>query len=434
MHRASLVVVIAIGAAPSAGHAYALRTTSAGDALRWLGGEIPFEIALDDGPPGVDSAQAVGATDMAMTAWRNALDGTGVSMAMNASSGSLVSGDGINSVRWTFDASDPDIEVGLLARTNLSYAVDDGSIEEADIVVNAAEFTWTVTRDGCSRQYDLAATLTHELGHVLGLAHSLDPEATMFATGAPCETIKRDLDGDDQSAVDFLYRELPPPGGVAPDPLTCSAGGGSGPAAALGVLVALAGLSRRRARPLAIIPVAVLAVLGAPARAAQLREVALGELGARSEMVVRGVVHAVEPAPDGELATDSEVDVTECLAGPCPPAVRVRRAGGEQGGRGLWVDGQAELEVGEEVVLYLRARPGQLAAVVGGVQGALRIVQRGATAYAMRDLRGHHLMTDGRWRPGGVELIDLADVRRSVLPAALLSPDATSVDRPGRTR
>jgi hypothetical protein len=430
MLRASLAVVFAIGVAPSVAEAYALKTSSEGDALRWTAGEILFEIALDDGPPGVDSAHAVGATDLAMSAWRTALDGTGVGLAMNVSSGSLMSGDGINSVRWTFDSNDPGIEVGLLARTTLSYETADGSIEEADVVVNAADFTWVSTPDGCASQYDLAAALTHEFGHVLGLGHSADPEATMFATGRPCEVVKRDLVGDDEAAVDFLYRELPPPGGVAPSPLMCSSGGGSGSLAALAVLAAFIGLHRRgRRRGLApVVVLLALAPLAAPAGAAQLREVSLGELGARAEMVVRGVVVAVEPAPDGELATDSEIDVTECMAGKCPPTVRVRRRGGEQDGHGLWVDGEAELEVGEEVVLYLRLRPGQLPAVVGGVQGALRIVESGGVTYATRDLRGHHVMADGQWRRGGVELIDLAQVRRSVRPDAILSPDA---DAPG---
>ena len=422
MHRALLAAAaMLLSAAPTTAHAYDLQTTSTGKALRWPSGEVLVEPAMSAGPPELTDSEAVGALQIAVSSWQAALYGAEVGIALGAApSGAMAMGDGVNSVRWALDAGDPGVDVGLLAKTHVAYQVEDGAILEADIVVNAADFVWTtsVTPGGCSDSYDLEGSISHELGHLLGLGHSLDPEATMFATGGPCETLKRDLTGDDASAIEFLYHDLPPPGGVAPSPTTCAAAGGSGSPAALAVLAAMLGLAGRRwrgrARCAGALLIALCAVLASEVSAAQLRWLDVGELGARADLVVRGIVVGVETTdvePDGELATDSMVAVTECLAGDCPETVRVRRRGGERDGLGLRVEGEAELVAGQEVVLFLRARADRPAMVLGGVQGALRLVRHGGTIRAARDLRGHRLLDAGSWRSGGIELIDLDSLR-----------------------
>ncbi len=425
---AALVVAI-----PSTARAYDIKLTSTGAPLRWRGGEIALELALADGPATPTPAESIAAAQAAVATWQHVLDGSDVTLAVEESgaAATAATGDGIPSVRWAIEEGDLGAEYGLLALTEISYSVADGAIQDADVVVNGVEFAFTVASTGCADEYDLESTLTHELGHLLGLAHSAAPDATMFATGGACETLKRDLSPDDEGGLDHLYRELPPLAVEREETETlveakgCAAGVGSGEGElALPVLLAFViGLAHARRR-VAIVrrtgavggALLALAVLAAPAAAGELRRLELADIGGRADLVVRGVVVASRPAAGGELATDSEVRVTGCFAGDCPPVVQVRRRGGEQAGRGLWVDGEAELRTGEEVILYVGKRRDGHHHVIGGVQGVLRVVRHDGLTFAVRDLRGHRVLADGAWQRGELQRVELADVRRSVEP------------------
>jgi hypothetical protein len=148
-----------------------------------------------------------------------------------------------------------------IALTTVTYDTDTGGIYDADIEVNTANFTFST--DGVGTATDLQSVLTHESGHFLGLAHSTDAEATMFAfyNGG---TSLRTLSDDDVSAICDVY----PPGrksegkctylprhGFAPE---CAADqhegdcafGAREPATGFGlVLIAMLGLASRRRAP-----------------------------------------------------------------------------------------------------------------------------------------------------------------------------------------
>ena len=76
-------------------------------------------------------------------------------------------------------------------------------IMDADIDLNLVDFEWSTS--GESGRVDLQNALTHELGHILGFAHSDAQEATMFASAIPGETEKRDLYEDDIQGVREVY-------------------------------------------------------------------------------------------------------------------------------------------------------------------------------------------------------------------------------------
>ncbi len=101
---------------------------------------------------------------------------------------------------------------GTLAKTSVTYNDETGEIYDADIEVNAANNTVTITDKQEKIEYDLQAILTHEVGHFIGIAHSSESSAVMFSSYAPGSTAQRKLTPDDIDAVCAVY---PPNNGVA---------------------------------------------------------------------------------------------------------------------------------------------------------------------------------------------------------------------------
>jgi hypothetical protein len=164
--------------------------------------------------------------------------------------------DGENRIVFRYEDWPDDIPLGTLALTTTVYRRASGQILDADIDLNAREHAWTDTDDPALADTDVENTLTHELGHLLGLAHVPDPEATMYANSAPGELAKRDLAPDDIAGLCFVYpARLATPG--APTfrgaPLTsgCHASPGRPRPSALALaamLIACLGRRRRAAR------------------------------------------------------------------------------------------------------------------------------------------------------------------------------------------
>ncbi|HVJ94618.1 MAG TPA: matrixin family metalloprotease [Labilithrix sp.] len=94
---------------------------------------------------------------------------------------------------------------GTLAKTSVTFDDETGEILDADIEVNTANNTMTITDDPAKVQYDLQAILTHEVGHFIGIAHSPNPSAVMYPSYAPGETSQRELHSDDIAAVCAAY-------------------------------------------------------------------------------------------------------------------------------------------------------------------------------------------------------------------------------------
>jgi hypothetical protein len=77
---------------------------------------------------------------------------------------------------------------------------------DADVVFHEADHVFTTASYGCSgAAYFIENTGTHELGHVLGMAHSTVDTATMWPYSDYCETIRETLDPDDIAGIQSLY-------------------------------------------------------------------------------------------------------------------------------------------------------------------------------------------------------------------------------------
>ncbi|MCE9666883.1 matrixin family metalloprotease [Myxococcus stipitatus] len=150
---------------------------------------------------------------------------------------------------------------GTIGLTTSTFSYNDGRVLDSDIELNAAVsesypgflFT-TVDSPPCVGTQatncvatDLQNTMTHEIGHVVGLDHVLDPGSTMQPTAPQGETSKRIIDpGSARGFCSTYPRHLPPNQCVmlANTGMVLQADGrGTGCATAPGLLTVAAGLS-----------------------------------------------------------------------------------------------------------------------------------------------------------------------------------------------
>ncbi len=96
-----------------------------------------------------------------------------------------------------------------VAFTAVTYDVNSGQIFDADIEMNGEDYFFTTRPEEESWKIDIQNTITHEMGHVLGIDHSKSAEATMFDHAGPGDVNKRTLEEDDIEAVCTLYPLVP---------------------------------------------------------------------------------------------------------------------------------------------------------------------------------------------------------------------------------
>ncbi|SET50173.1 myxosortase-dependent metalloprotease, MXAN_2677/MXAN_2678 family [Stigmatella erecta] len=106
-----------------------------------------------------------------------------------------------------------------IAVTLTTYDENTGIIYDSDIELNSAAFTFTAAdgprcgpnvTQGCVAT-DIQNTMTHEIGHLVGLDHTDALNSTMNPRAPPGETSKRTIDSGSRSFVCEAY----PKGGVS---------------------------------------------------------------------------------------------------------------------------------------------------------------------------------------------------------------------------
>ncbi|HSQ65751.1 MAG TPA: matrixin family metalloprotease [Polyangiaceae bacterium] len=108
--------------------------------------------------------------------------------------------DGVSGVYFEDTAWPSTLPAGVIA-TTVVHVDAQGHIYDADVYVDGADNVFSL--DGVSG-VDFRSILTHELGHALGLGHSSDPRATMYASYPPGISW-RSLEQDDRDGVCALY-------------------------------------------------------------------------------------------------------------------------------------------------------------------------------------------------------------------------------------
>jgi hypothetical protein len=174
--------------------AWEIKTTSSGKPLHWNQSQIGFYYNAEHS--GLSTQQVSDAIDAASGAWNDSFIDF-----QNKGTTTLQQIDYTDSHSIYFEqnwASDPEI----LALT-YTWSNSSGEIIHFDIELNAENFSWST--DGASDKHDLQNTLTHELGHAIGLDHSAVEEATMAPSSIIGETSKRELHEDDKAGQEYIY-------------------------------------------------------------------------------------------------------------------------------------------------------------------------------------------------------------------------------------
>lgn len=359
------VLTSAVALALSAG-AYELKRDSTGEAVRWA---APLELVvaqetasrLEGRLFGAIQAAAAeissGARGLSVSARKGLTTGVGYDFENPAQNQSEV----LFPEEWPFDKAS-------LAVTVVTIDTRTHTIVDADIAFNPHYRFGVLDEGGDTRFYDVQNTMTHELGHAVGLAHNpTDPRAVMYPSSKRGEIHKRRLAEDDRAGLEFLYPAPQPqrqPDGEAGafgcDAAPAGAFPGCAPAfASLAFLRAL-GRRSRASRRRRLAPLAALSTwLAQPAVAAPL-ERPDADLASATVAVVAEVRSArtLMPAKGSQLLqTELELVLIRCVKGSCPARLVVKVPGGKWGHFEQLVGGHGPPGEGEAVALaFARAR------------------------------------------------------------------------------
>ena len=230
MRNGLILVLVAANAS-----AFELKKDRDGDVVRWSG-EVRFVVdaKLDRALKAPGALEAVKA---AVATWASAMPNVDVGVEVGDVTAQRANTITVIDHDWPYDD-------GVMAVTLLKVDYANNRIVEADIVFNGAQNHFKALAPGSQRggQFaDVQNTITHELGHAIGLQHEDEaPDAVMYPLAYTGEINKRALSSDEIAGLDALY-----PLTEAAAPMGCSATGATMPLA-LAMLLVLVSRSRSR--------------------------------------------------------------------------------------------------------------------------------------------------------------------------------------------
>jgi hypothetical protein len=295
MSRALAVAALAatLLAGPSA-RAYVQTKTDTNVGAHWPGHCVSVIAHVADPPPNLTSDVVVAAAQAAAATWSRpavmctdlefqvAVSNTATAQAVKDRRNNMVFRKGVWA-RMPRAADEPEYDPAALAITTVYAQQSDGVIIDADVELNAVNFTWGdlvagIGSDGGNAQ-DLQNTLTHEFGHFIGLDHNcflpgagrrgIDQngnqvpdcnrappevqEATMFAAVMRGDVLRRTLADDDIAGVCAIYpamgaAQCAAVGNPDDDGGGCTMGHGHNSAVVLVLVLALVLVTRSRRR------------------------------------------------------------------------------------------------------------------------------------------------------------------------------------------
>jgi hypothetical protein len=210
---ASTMILSATSALP-----YTLQFTDASNSaqIKWPSRTIKIALSISLTTPQTNikpGSDVIGAAHRSLGHWAEAANIRFIEASSNVQSVSApgTRGDGLSLITVAHTSENAAPFVGdaseMSGRTRIFSTVG-GSITEADIVLNPGQ---SFSTDGTPGTYDLEATFTHEIGHLLGLEHSGVLGATMQPRQARNGIYNlpslsaRTLSDDDRAGVRAIY-------------------------------------------------------------------------------------------------------------------------------------------------------------------------------------------------------------------------------------
>jgi hypothetical protein len=167
-----------------------------GQRISWKS-NLPVRIAIHSSVP----SQFYPALEAAMRKWETA---TGRPMfqivSYNVQGPLAPRQDGVSLIYWmnTWESN----RASEQARASVYWVGDE--IREADIRINAKDFSYYVNQPTSGRDVHLESLVVHELGHVLGLKHK-DTGGSVMATYLPSSTNRASVSKSDVESVRCEY-------------------------------------------------------------------------------------------------------------------------------------------------------------------------------------------------------------------------------------
>jgi hypothetical protein len=219
--RIALVTTVLIGAGVALPSAYVL------NGPKWATRTVNYYVNPSNLDVSAEAAEAAVQAGAAVWGSQSAADFR--FYYMGRTTGTSLTNNGKNEVFFRNAASG-----GLIAETYW-WADANAHLIDADIVFYDGGFTFFTGGTGCNGGIYVENTAAHEFGHALGMGHSADPDATMYAVSSYCSTSGLTLNADDLSGVEALY---PPASANTAPGLTITAPS-SGTSIAAGAMVTL---------------------------------------------------------------------------------------------------------------------------------------------------------------------------------------------------
>ena len=206
MKATVISTIISLIIFPQIATAYQINYTNNNNPVKWHKEIVQYTLRAN-APRGITLNHTEDAVITSFETWNQVL---GTSFTFEYTGRSRNTGIGFDSTPGainenvvTWENENWEYDSHALAVTIKTFESSTGKIVDADIIVNGMQFTWGM--EGSPNTHDIQNTLTHEIGHFLGLEHADIPEATMYASAVIGETSKRELHSDDMMGMRSLY-------------------------------------------------------------------------------------------------------------------------------------------------------------------------------------------------------------------------------------